>query len=221
MNNYYPESLGRFKNSKLLKTTLPVVIKKIISTILYLIKKLGRAKASLKTLGGIHMRFYPPKNMELDKISEKKYLRILLDNWRDDLSLVTKFDIRNGRIYHAFLKCSFSDVKNGIFRVWKKNDVIRLYDAILNSKQSANIYQKIDLLDKVFNRNGKLYSELSDLSEKKAFDNMMENSRSFYKDANFIMASYFAKGALMYKNSSEALEMLKRCRQKVSHKKAA
>ncbi len=168
------------------------------------------------------MRFYPPNNEEIDTLKDTKYLKTLLNSWRHGLNLVTRFDIVKGKIYHIFMKAYKPDINKGILRVWTKKGVTLIYQerAFVNSEKET-IFNKLDMLDRVFNRNGKLYSELTGEETFTAYSNMMMNAKEHFSKGNFIMAAYFARGAMLYRNSSKANELLNKCRQKCLYQDAA
>jgi hypothetical protein len=168
------------------------------------------------------MRFYPPNNEEIDNIQSTDYLKKILTSWRKGLNLVTRFDITKGKIYHIFMKAEKPDLIKGILRVWTKKRVMYLYDDLtfINAEQKS-IFSKLDALDRVFNRNGKLYSELAVHENNKAYSNMLTNALEYFNKSEYIMAAYFAKGALLYKKTQEANDLLNKCRERALNKKAA
>ncbi len=168
------------------------------------------------------MRFYPPKNEEIDQVQDIEYLKKLLKNWRTGLNLVTRFDIVKGKIYHLFMKAQAPDLNHGILRVWKKTTVNRLYDnLIFKNSEKKSIFNKLDMIDEIFNRNEKLYTELSEEEKYKAYANMMINAREHFNIENYILAAYYVRGAMLYKNTPKAQELLSKCRQECLFRKVA
>lgn len=168
------------------------------------------------------MRFYPPENKEIDLITEPSYIKNILSSWREGLNLVSRYDLIHNKLYHIFMHAYKPDINMGIFRVWTKKSLIEILSKIDNGVfDNRSIFDKLDMLDRVFNRGGKLYEELTNKENVKIYENMMFNAKENFNNGNYIMAAYFAKGALMYKQSHEANELLDKCRDNVVCRNAA
>ncbi len=168
-------------------------------------------------------RFFPINNEELDKTDNTRYLQDILYSWQDEMNLVTRFDIESGRIFHSFEKQNKADLLNGILRIWTKNDVIYIIQK-LNAKQRKiplNIFEKFDLIEKVFNRKGKPVAEMTESEKEAAFVNAIENAHNMLMHSDYNMAAYFAKSAQLYKNSPEPDIILAECRKKAGFQIAA
>jgi hypothetical protein len=163
------------------------------------------------------MKFYPPKNMEIDYLKDNDYLENIIAVWEDGLNLVTCFDISKGKIYHTFMNVESIDFHSGILRVWTKDSINKIITAIKpkSNKNNTTIYDKIDILDRVFNRNGKLYNELNSDEKLSAYETMLSNAKNYLHHKEYIMSAYYLKGALLYKKTKEVVFLLEECRKKV------
>jgi len=122
--------------------------------------------------------------------------------------------MESGRIFHTFENLDKADLFNGVLRVWTKKAVIQLMKKLNEKKRNIpmNIFEKFDMLEKVFNRQGKSLSEMNDMEKDAAYKNAIENARFSLEHTDYNMAAYFSKAALLYKNSPEAERILVKCR---------
>lgn len=168
-------------------------------------------------------RFFPIDNEELDKTKNIRYIQDILYSWQGEDNLVTRFDIKSSKIYHSFEKTNQPDIFNGTLRVWTKKEIIRILKKLQSSQKTVhlNIFEKFDLLEKVFNRRGKRLIEMTDKEKEAACTNSIENARLSLEHADYNMAAYFSKAALMYKNSPEAERILVECRKNIGFQSVA